>query len=207
MTALTHWLVTSQEFFHRLGWLGIVAYAALIVLVQLCLAPLAPLAVAGGFIFGLGGGFAAITLGTGSGAAINFLISRHLARDAIAHRIEKHEKFRLIDAAIGREGWRIIAMLRFCPIPYGFANYAYGLTAIPFWPYLIATLLAIIPGNVFFVWLGASAQVGLDAVLGSGRQRHPIEYVMLGVGLLAGLSAMIYTGKIARAALARGEAK
>jgi hypothetical protein len=45
-------------------------------------------------------------------------------------------------------------------IPYGFANYAYGLTAIRFWPHLLATVIAIIPGNLLRLdW--ATAQAGL----------------------------------------------
>jgi uncharacterized membrane protein YdjX (TVP38/TMEM64 family) len=164
-------------------------------------------AIAGGFIFGMGGGFLSLTLGTAAGAALNFLISRHLAREAVARRIGRHARFQLIDSAIGREGWRIIALLRFCPIPFGFSNFAYGLTAIGFWPYLLATVLAIIPANVFFTWMGASAQAGLEVVLGTNRPRHPFEYALLGFGLLAGMAAMLYIGKIARTALARQPAE
>lgn len=204
MIELAHWLTASQEFFHRLGWLGVLAYAGIVLLVQLFLAPLAPIAIAGGLVFGLARGLAAITLGTYAGAAVNFLISRHVARDAIAHKLEKHEKFMLIDSAIGREGWKIIALLRFCPIPFGFANYAYGLTAIPFWPYFLATIVAIIPGNVFFVWLGATAHAGLEVALGTGRPRHPFEYAMMAVGLAAAFGAMTYISRIAKVAMAKG---
>ncbi len=201
MSAFIDWLAASQKFFQELGWVGVLAYAGLIVVVQIVLAPLLPVAIAGGFIFGVRGGFIAITLGTGAGAAINFLISRYLARGVVSRQIARNAKFQIIDAAIGREGWRIIALLRCCPIPFGFANYAYGLTAIAFWPYFLATIVAIIPGNLFFVWLGASAQEGLAAALGTGRVRHPFEYVMLGVGLTAAFFAMRSIGKIAKRAL------
>ena len=203
MSALTHWLSASQDFFHQLGWLGILAYIGLMVVVTLSMAPLSPVSIAAGFIFGLRGGLIAVTLGTAAGAAINFLISRHVAREAISRRLAKNEKFQLIDEAIGREGWRVIALLRFCPLPFGFANYAYGLTAIPFWPYMMGTVLAIIPANVFFVWLGAGAHAGMEVALGTNRPRHPFEYAMMGFGLVAGLAAMIYIGKVARTAINR----
>ncbi|MES2568485.1 MAG: VTT domain-containing protein [Verrucomicrobiota bacterium] len=201
MSALIHWLTASQDYFHQLGWLGVLAYAGLIVLVQLFLGPLSPVAIAGGFIFGMRDGFLALTLGTAAGAAVNFLIARHAARDAIARRIGQNEKFRVIDNAIGNEGWRIILLLRFCPVPYGFANYAYGLTAISFLPYFLTTIVAVVPANLFFSWLGASAQAGLEAALGSNRPRHPFEYALMGIGILAGFAAMAYIGKIARTAL------
>ena len=203
MHAIIDWLTASQQSLQELGWFGVIAWAAVILLAQVFVAPLSPLAIAGGFMFGFWSGFLAITLGTGAGAAVNFLLARHVAREAIARRLEQNDKFRLIDAAIGREGWKIIALLRFCPIPFGFANYAYGLTAIPFSPYLAATVLAIIPGNVLFVWLGATAQAGLAVALGADRPRHPIEYVLLAIGLCAAFAAMTYVAKVARAAVAQ----
>ncbi len=95
----------------------------------------------------------------------------------------------------------IIALLRFCPIPFGFANYAYGMTAIRFWPYFLATVIAIIPGNVLFAWIGATANAGLEVALGTNRPRHPAEYVMFVAGFIAACTAMAYIGKVARAAL------
>lgn len=201
MTALIDWLTASHQTFHDLGWIGVAAWVGVIVLCQLFLAPLAPVAIAGGFMFGMTRGFIAITLGTAAGAALNFIIARHFGRGPIARRLARSEKFRLIDEAVGREGWKIIAMLRFCPIPFGFANFAYGLTAIPFWPYFLATVIAIIPGNLCFVWLGATAHAGLEVALGTARPRHPFEYALLVVGLCAVFAAMAYIAKVARAAV------
>lgn len=207
MNAISERILESQQFFQGLGWLGVLAYAGVIVLVQLVCLPLAPLAIAGGFVFGLGKGFAAITIGTGVGAVVNFLLSRYMARAAVQRWLGHHEKFKLIDAAIGREGWKIIALLRFCPIPYGIANYSYGLTAVRFVPYLLATLFAIIPGNFFFTWFGASSTDALAAVSGSGQAAPPGKLVFTAVGLVAAFCALTYVTKIARAAVARGNAE
>ncbi len=209
MSALLDWFVQQvlalQHSFLELGLLGMLAYAGVIAVFQMTLLPLSPIAIAAGFIFGIQRGFVVVTLGTAAGAAINFLIARHLARGPFERRLARNEKFRLIDAAIGREGGKIVALLRFCPIPFGFANFCYGLTAIPFWPYFIASVLAIIPGNFFFTWLGATAHEGIQAVMGAGRPRHPAEYVLMGAGLLAGFIALTYVTKLARAAVARAD--
>jgi len=203
MNAFSRWLAESEQFFHHLGWMGVLAYAGIIVVAGLVSAPLSPLAIGAGVLFGLGRGIAAVELGTALAATINFLISRYLARGFVHRRVQKDERFRLIDEAIGREGWKIIALLRFVPMPFGFANYLYGLTAIPFWPYLFATFVAIIPANVSLSWLGATAHVGLAAATGGGRPRHPLEYVFLGFGLCAAVAALMYVSKVARLALAR----
>jgi uncharacterized membrane protein YdjX (TVP38/TMEM64 family) len=201
------WLGSSQAIFLGLGWLGVPAFAGMFFVAQLCLAPVAPVAMAAGAIFGLGRGFLAVELGTALGAAINFLISRHLARRPIERWLGHHEKFKLIDAAIGREGWKIVALLRFCPLPFGLANFCYGLTAVPFWPYFFASLVAIIPANFFFTWLGATAQESAQALTGAARPRHPIEYVLMGVGLVAFFLALTYVGKVAKRAVAKGAAQ
>ncbi len=86
-------------------------------------------------------------------------------------------------------------------MPRSGANYAYGLTAVRFWPYAVATFIAILPANCFFVWLGVSAQEGFAAAAGTARARHPGEYVLLGVGLVAAFCALAYITRVAKAAL------
>jgi uncharacterized membrane protein YdjX (TVP38/TMEM64 family) len=208
MSALLHDLLTRLDQWHTTlqawGWLGVFGYAFALVLLQMAFIPLAVFGVAAGAIFGFWKGVIAITIGTNVGSVVNFLLARYVARGAVTRYLAHHEKFRLIDAAIGREGGKIIALLRLCPMPFGLANYAYGLTAIRFWPYFIATFLAIIPANCFFVWLGASAQEGLSAAAGTGHARHPGEYVLLGIGLVAGFCALSYIARIAKAAVSKG---
>ena len=206
MHRLTDLVLSSHDKFQQYGWLGVLAYAVAIVLLQMVIVPLAPFGLAGGGIFGFWKGVIAITIGTNGGAAVNFLVTRHLARNAVNRWLGHHEKFRLIDSAIGREGWKIIALLRLCPMPFGLANYAYGLTAIGFWPYFLATFFAIIPANCFFVWLGSSAQHGLAAATGAEQAKHPGEYIFLAVGLIAAFFVLRHITKLAKAAVAKVDA-
>jgi len=194
----THLLAQSQTTFQHLGPLGLLLYAAGIAVLQMVFVPLSPFGVAAGAMFGFWGGVITITIGTNVGAAINFLLARYIARKSISRRLEGNERFRVIDAAVGREGWKIIALLRLCPLPFGLANYCYGLTAIRFWPYFFATFFAIIPANCFFVWLGASAQEFTGA---SGHAAHPGEKILLAVGLVAGFCALSYVTRLAKAAV------
>ena len=205
MSSLLHWLTSSQDYFLQHGWFGVLMFAGGIALAQMFIAPMSPVAVAAGFGFGFGRGWVAITIGTGVGAAVNFLVSRYLVRGSLARRLEKNEKFCLIDAAIAREGWKIVMLLRFVPMPFGLANYAYGLTAIRFWPYLIASVIAILPANAFVVYLGHTAHAGLAVASGAERPRHPGEYVLLCVGIVAAFFALRHISRIARAAVAQAQ--
>ena len=205
LSALSQYFLHWESFFHGLGFFGVLAFALTIVLLQLLCLPLAPFAIMAGLFFGAANGFAAVELGTGLGAAINFLLSRHILRERVTRWLGHHEKFRLIDRAIGREGWKIIALLRFCPIPFGLANYSYGLTAVGFLPYMLATVCAIIPANFFFVWFGATSHDLALSVLTGGARATPNQAVLTVVGLIAFFGALTYVAKIARAAIARHE--
>jgi len=195
------WQGTLQAY----GWWGVLAFALALAVLQMGLIPLSIFAVAGGMIFGFEKAFIAVQIGTNLGASINFLIARYVARSAVSRYLSHHEKFRLIDSAIGREGGKIIALLRLCPLPFGLANYCYGLTAVRYQSYAIATFLAITPANALFPWVGASAQEGLAALNGTSRPHSPAEYVLLGVGIVAAFCALAYITKVAKAALAKGE--
>jgi len=204
MKLLTGWLFSSQEFFHNLGWLGMLAYAGAMGLAGLASVPLSPFAITAGLVFGFGKGLLTVQAGTVLSAALNFLVSRHVARGFVQRKLAGHPKFRAIDIAVGREGWKIVALMRFVPMPFGLMNYLFGLTAIPFWPYLVATAFPIILGNVLFVWSGATAaEAGLAAASGQAQAAHPLKIAMMVLGILAAFAATTYVARIARKAVAQ----
>lgn len=203
MRLLTDWLASSEQFFQQLGWMGILLFALVMAVAAIGMAPLSIFAIAAGMIFGGWRGFVAVEIGTALSAALNFLLSRYVARAPIQRRMEKNPKFRAIDTAIGREGAKLVVLLRFVPMPFGLMNYLLGLTAIRFWPYFGASVSAIWVGNAVFAYLGATADASLDAITGRGRPHHPIETVLMVVGLVAAFAAMTYVTKVARAAVAR----
>ncbi len=202
---LVQFLEHLQQSILAMGPLGIFAFAGIFVAAQMCMIPVAPLGMAFGLFFGFSQGSLGLMLGCALGASINFLISRHLARNAVRRWLGANEKFRLIEAAVAREGWKIIALLRFVPIPFGLANYCYGLTPVRFWPYLAATSLAVIPANTLFVWMGSTFQGSLSSLVGKGRPHHPLEYVFLGAGAIAAVLVLRYVAKVARNAVNNAE--
>lgn len=185
--------------------LGLAAFAGIFVLAQMIMIPVAPLGLAFGYFFGFSRGWCGLMVACSVGASVNFLMSRHLARTTVKRWLDTNQKFRLIDSAIAREGWRIVALLRFVPIPFGLSNYCYGLTPVRFWPYLGATFAAIIPANTLFVWMGSTFHGSLTSLVGKGRAHHPLEYVFLIFGGLAAILALRYLSKVAKAAVASGE--
>ncbi len=202
------WLDSLQTSLVALGWTGLLAFAMIFAATQIvAFIPASAIAMAAGFFFGFQRGWVALTIGCGLSAAINFLISRHLAREAVHRRLATHPKFLLIDSAIGRGGWKIIALLRFVPIPFGIANYAYGITPVTFRAYFCATMLAIIPANCLFVSMGSTFQGSLATLFSKDRPHSPFEFILPVVGIIAAFFAFRYVSKLAHAAVTAEHAR
>ncbi|MFN5959426.1 MAG: TVP38/TMEM64 family protein, partial [Planctomyces sp.] len=117
--------------------------------------PGSALTLAAGAIFGIPGGFATVSIASTAAAGTSFLIARYLARDKVRALADSNRTFGAIDRAIAQGGWRIIALLRLSPaVPFSLGNYLYGLTPVKFWPYVIASWIAMMPGSFLYVYLG-----------------------------------------------------
>jgi uncharacterized membrane protein YdjX (TVP38/TMEM64 family) len=190
-----------QGWLDGLGLAGRFAFPAIYVLATLLFVPGSLLTAAAGALFGLSWGTAVVSVASTLAAALAFLIARHLARQTVARRAEANPRFRAIDRAIEQGGWRIIALLRLSPaVPFSLANYAFGLTGIPFWPYLAASWLAMLPGTFLYVYLGNLGREGLAAAGGTSAY-GPWQWALLIAGLLATVVVIVHVTRLARRAL------
>lgn len=185
-----------------LGLWGPLVLGAAYVIAALAFFPGSALTLAAGAVFGLVWGTVTVSLAATIAAALAFLIARYLARDKVAQQAKKFPKFQAIDRAIGDGGWKIIAMLRLSPaVPFSLGNYLYGLTAIRFWPYVLASWLFMLPGTFMYVYLGNIGTEGLRSAAGAERGKTPAEWALLAVGLMATIAVTVYVTRMARKAL------
>ncbi len=178
-----------------LGIWGPVVLGVLYVIATVLFVPGTILTLAAGGMFGLVVGTITVSIGSTLGASLAFLIARYVARDKVAARASRNRHYGAIDRAIGEGGWKIVALLRLSPaIPFNLQNYLYGLTPIRFWPYVLTSWLAMLPGTFLYVYLGHVA----GAAVGAGRSRTAAEWAMLAVGLLATVVVTVYITRLAR---------
>ncbi len=176
------------------GWAPLVFIGLYVTAVVICL-PAAILTAGGGFIFGMGLGSVYVLLAATIAANITFLLGRHVARDWIAHKLEAQPRFRALDEAVAREGWKIVALVRLAPVfPFSITSYAFGLTRIPLWNYFLANF-AMIPGTLMYVYFGS---VGRDL---TERITTP-PWIKWTVGALT-MVAIFYVTRFAKRALAQ----
>ncbi|MBV8379051.1 MAG: TVP38/TMEM64 family protein [Verrucomicrobia bacterium] len=184
-----------------LGPLGVLLLALFLAVGSLLFLPASPFIIAGSAVFGFPLGVLGAITGLILGAAGGFCLSRWFLRKEISAQFRKNATFRAIDIAIEKEGWKIVILLRLCPIPFGLANYLYGLTAVRFSPYLVATFLGGLPSLLLFCQLGTAGKAGLDAVASGHLGRSKEELVLLAIGMAATVCAVILIPLFARRAV------
>jgi uncharacterized membrane protein YdjX (TVP38/TMEM64 family) len=200
MLPLAPWLGDFNERIVALGLAGMVLFALVYAAATVLLVPGSLLTLAAGAAFGVLPGFATVLFGATLGAACAFLVSRHLARKRVERWIQRKPSFVAVDKAVAREGWKIVFLTRLSPVfPFNFQNYAYGLTSVSFWQYLLASWIGMIPGTFLYVYLGTLGRSGLEAASGSGAETF--RFALQAVGLLATVAVTILITRTAKRAL------
>ncbi len=203
--ALKSLLVQLLEYIQGLDpVLAAVTFVGLYIAATVLFVPGLLITMAGGLLFGVVKGTALVSIASVCGASLAFLIGRYLARDWVAGKTRNSPRFRAIDGAIGKEGAKVVFLLRLSPIfPYNLLNYALGLTRVSFGRYVLASWIGMFPGTLLYVYLGSLA--GSIATLatgsGGGGGKSTSQWILFGVGLLATVVVTVYVTRIARRAL------
>ena len=196
---LEDWLRALEERIEDMGFLGGVLYAAVYVAAALAFVPGSILTLAAGYIFGIAGGMAVVWTAANVSAAIAFLIARYLARRPVERLAKRHARFGAIDTAVGKNGWKMVGLLRLSAIvPFSLSNYLFGLSAVDFVPYAAATAVGTLPGTFFYIYLGAAGKR-----LGETGRHSPWEWAVLGVGLVATAATAYAVTRLTRKQLKR----
>jgi uncharacterized membrane protein YdjX (TVP38/TMEM64 family) len=203
------WLRNFNDWVGQIGTAGIFIFIAVYAVATVLMAPGSILTIGAGFAFGLWKGFLAVSTGATFGASLAFLVARFIARDKIEAIAKRNETFRKIDNAIGKEGAKLIFLLRLSPvIPFNLSNYFYGLTGVRFWPYVVASWIGMIPGTFLYIYIGVASKAAVAAAARGEAVKHSWQYwTFLGVGLFATIIVTIWITKIARDALHKTEAE
>ena len=183
------------------GFQGVLLVAAVYIACALLFGPAWLVTLAIGLTYGFVRGLVLVSIVSTLGAAIAFLIGRHLARRRVEELIRRRPTFAAVDRAIGRHGWKIVFLLRLSAVvPYTISNYVYGATAIRFWPYVAASWIGMLPITAVYVSIGAA---GRAALAGPPGQASPWRWVIIGGSILLTLGVAVFIARISRRELAR----
>jgi uncharacterized membrane protein YdjX (TVP38/TMEM64 family)/rhodanese-related sulfurtransferase len=170
-----------QATIRDLGLLAPIGHVVLFAVGTVLFVPGALFGLAGGILFGPAWGTLLNLLGATLGATAAFLLARYVAQDKI-RQLAGGKLDRLI-AGVEAEGWRFVAFVRLVPLfPFNLLNYALGLTRILLAPYVLASLVCMLPGTLVYTWLGYAGREAL------ARNDAALRYGLIGLALLAAVA-------------------
>jgi uncharacterized membrane protein YdjX (TVP38/TMEM64 family) len=159
------------------------------------------LTLAAGAIFGVAWGVVWVFAAALVGSTAAFLVARYVARDAVARRLAANPRFAAIDKAVGREGRKIVFLLRLSPLfPFTLLNYALGLTTVRLTDYVLAAV-GMIPGTILYVYYGKLAGDVAALAGGAAVERGAGYWAVLALGLVASVVVATLVGRTAKRAL------
>lgn len=187
------WTDTFEDAVERMDLgAGLLAFGAVYVVATLLLLPAWVFPLAAGAIFGGLWGLLVTIAATATSATVAFLASRYVLRGHAERLAKRHRLFKAFDQAVGKEGWRVVALLRLSPLmSFGMKSYFFGLTRVPLPAYAAGTLAGTLPGIALKVYLGAA---GRDAFSGGG----PLQWGMLAAGALATVASAVMVTRVTR---------
>jgi pyruvate/2-oxoglutarate dehydrogenase complex dihydrolipoamide dehydrogenase (E3) component/uncharacterized membrane protein YdjX (TVP38/TMEM64 family) len=198
------WFMHFESYVRSLGTIGPVVVILVYIFCTVLFIPGSAITIGSGTLFGLQTGFIVVVLGANLGALCAFLLARTFLREKVARWADGNPKFRSLDQAIGRQGFKMVLLTRLSPVfPFVLLNYFLGLTAVRTGSYVLANLIGMLPATFLFVYIGAAAR---DAIAGemaasAGFYQQILKYA----GLLATVAVVVLVTRIARKALREAE--
>ena len=137
------------------AWAPAVSFALMILQAVVAPLPAIVLTLANGFLFGWAWGALLSWSSAVAGAALCFWMGRALGRPAVERLLGDAAALERTDRFFARHGRWAVLLARLLPfVPFDPVSYAAGLTAIGFWPFLLATGVGQLPATLVYSRLG-----------------------------------------------------
>ncbi|MCI0402939.1 MAG: TVP38/TMEM64 family protein [Acidobacteria bacterium] len=199
---LGQWALRLVEWVRGAGATGVVIYFLVYISATVLLLPGSILTLGAGFVYGPIFGTLFVSPASVLGATLAFLLGRSVARGWIAARVARNPKFAAIDEAVGRDGFKIVLLLRLSPVfPFSLLNYALGLTRVRLRDYVLASVIGMLPGTFLYVYLGSLITNAAQLVSGQRPQGGMAQQALFWGGLVATALVTALITRTARRAL------
>jgi len=104
------------ELTDSMGPSGMLYFGVAYCIAEIVAIPATPLTASAGYLFGPVKGTSIVLLSASIAAGISFVIGKTLLRDYVEGVLQDYPKFLKLDRAIGREGFKLMLLLRLSPI-------------------------------------------------------------------------------------------
>lgn len=180
----------TEELLRGMGTWAMPAFFCMYVLSCLLLFPSVIMTGMAGILFPLPAAILLSLAGTAAGSTAALLAGRYALRPWLLQKTSGNMRFRKLDEAVSREGWKILTLARLAPVfPFSVGNYLFGATSVSPSAYASAAFLGTVPSACVY------AAAGKLAGTSGPHTRTPAEWMLLAAGLAAVLFLSWYLKK------------
>jgi uncharacterized membrane protein YdjX (TVP38/TMEM64 family) len=192
------WLLAVLVWAEALGFWGPIVFMFLYVPACLLMFPDVMPNAAAGAIWGVWVGSLAVLAGRALGSMATFMLMRRVGRSRLERRMARDPRFHAVADAVAREGFRIVVLLRLCPIfPAIMLNYGLGLTRVSPGAFALGTFVGMIPRTLFVAYAGAGTRSVAEVVRGDGMAA-PGQQAYTLAGVVVSLIVLVILARKAR---------
>jgi len=153
------YLGRAGQWIEGLGHWAPPVFIAFYIVASVLMVPATALIVLAGALFGGVWGGLYVCIGIVGSAASAFLISRYVARRPIERWVTHRAKYKRFDRLTRKHGAVFVGIMHVTPfMPFNVLNYAFGLTNVRLWTYLLWAFLGTMPGTIALL-------AGTDAIV------------------------------------------
>ncbi|MFW5499320.1 MULTISPECIES: TVP38/TMEM64 family protein [unclassified Maridesulfovibrio] len=155
LSALTAWIEASGNFAPFLFMLINVIGMVLVI-------PQTLFTVVAGVLFGAVKGTAMCLVSMAVGSSLSFLLGRFVLRGRMFKIFRNNPNFMKMEMLSRKHPLKVLALSRIVPVvPYSIANYLWAATGVRFLPFLIMSVVCLIPETVFLTAGGHLLSAGV----------------------------------------------
>lgn len=145
-------------------------------------APVSPVLLAGGAIYGPLLGSVYNVLGTLLSAVLSFLVARALGRDFVVHFAG--ERLKPVERFLADRGFWTLVRTRFLPFPFVVVNYGAALAGVPLGLFAVSSAVGLAPSVTVYTYFWSALARGAAG----GEMRSAFFNLFVALSLLIGLS-------------------
>lgn len=182
--AIEHWgeghLSTLTDWIQARGNFAPFLFMLINVIGMVLIIPQTLFTVVAGVLFGAAKGTAMCLTGMAVGSSLSFFLGRFVFRERVIKRFRTDPNFMKMEMLSRKHPIKVLALSRIVPVvPYPVANYLWAATGVRFLPYIVMSVLCLVPETVFLTTGGH--------LLSAGVRKGSLDLTMLGVLVAAAL--------------------
>ncbi|XP_070000846.1 transmembrane protein 64 [Penaeus vannamei] len=154
-----------------------------------------------GYMFGTWRGLAVVVSTATVAVLLVHTLLRCCLREFLQRRVMTSKVLRaLLSVLGGNQAFKVIAVTRLTPIPFGLQNAVFAVSRVSTWMYLFATVLGLLPTQILNCYLGTTVR-SLDEVVSDSSSATATGWIVFAAQIIISICLTLWVVRRAKAEL------